>query len=325
MKGFTAALLLALSAQALPAQQAGTAVIPDSVTVGDVFRAAIRVTVPAGARVVFPDTLAVPEDVEAAARREVQVDTGVVGMITHTAVYALTAWRPGRMALPPVTLTVELPDGGRRVQAAFPALVVHSVLPVDTAGIQPQPPKDVIGPSRLMWPIVLGLAALTALLFLGIWLYGRRKPREVLTTGLAPRDTALAELDRIRALGLLEKGDVKAFYTAVAEVLRSYVTALEGAWSPDLTTSELERAMAWTLRGARRGSATQVKQVDQRVAAFPLLIELLDEADLVKFAGRRPVTRTALAAWERAREWTLVFDWPPPADTEREAQQEEAA
>jgi hypothetical protein len=316
MRILGAAVWLGLSATALPAQQARTAVVPDSVTVGDVFRAAVRVTVPAGSRVVFPDTLAVPEDVEAAARREIEVDSSAERRHTLTAVYALTAWRPGRVTLPPATVTIELPDGGRRVEAVFPVLVVRSVLPVDTAGIQPQPPKDVIGPSRLMWPLALGLVALAALLLLGVWLYRRRKPAEVLTTRLAPRDAALAQLDRIRTAGWLEAGDVKRFYSEVAEVLRAYVAALDVSWSPDRTTSELERSMAWTLRQARRGNRLVLTQVDERVASFPVLIELLAQSDLVKFAGHRPGPTEALASWSRAKQWTESFSWPPeaPAD-----------
>jgi len=318
MKSLTAALLLGLSATALPAQQARTAVVPDSVTVGDVFRAAVRVTVPAGARVVFPDTLPVPADVEAAARREIEIDSSAERRHTHTAIYALTAWRPGRIALPPARLTIELPDGGRRVEAAFPVLVVRSVLPADTAGIEPQPPKDVIGPSRLLWPLATLLLALAALLLLGIWLVRRRRPEVLRSPQLPPRDAALAQLDRIRTAGWLEAGDVKRFYSEVAEVLRTYVAALESAWSPDRTTSELERSMAWTLRQARRGSPQILKQVDERLAAFPALITLLADADLVKFAGRRPGTTEALAFWSTAKQWTEAFAWPPQLPAEEE-------
>ncbi len=163
---FPVLLTLLFAAQNAAAQQARTKLVPDSVTVGDVFRATVRVAAPVGARVVFPDTLEVPENVEATARREVTVDSSRAGVRTYIASFPLAAWKPGSVQLPTATVRIELPDGGRtvEVEADFPRLRVHSVLPVDTAGIQPRPPKDVLGPSRLLWPAAVGLGLLAALL-----------------------------------------------------------------------------------------------------------------------------------------------------------------
>lgn len=345
-------LLLATLAWArAAAQETRAAVIPDSVTIGDVFRAAVRVTVPAGARVAFPDTLAVPANLEAAARRELSIDSSRTDVRTYTAVYALTAWRPGSYELPAARVTIELPDGGQRVNVRFPTVVVQSVLPVDTAGIDAQPPKDVIGPSRLLWPLVLALVGLAALLLVLFWLYRRRRPAEAGPEAAVPaRDWALAELDRVRTLGLLEAGDIKGFYTAVSGVLREYVARLEAAWSPDLTTGELERTMVQTVlaaQAARAASASAAsastpgvvapgagtpgavppgampatggpgagEQDAVATAAEPVsvAVELLEAADLVKFAAERPTPREAEEVWFASRAWVATFDWPPPA------------
>ncbi len=101
-----APLALALLPCAMSAQEVRTAVVPDSILVGDIFRVAVRVTVPAGVVVVFPDTLAVPDDVEAAARRELSVDSTADGEVSYTAVFPLAAWRPGSIELPPARLTL---------------------------------------------------------------------------------------------------------------------------------------------------------------------------------------------------------------------------
>ena len=326
------ALLLAGGANA---QEARTAVLPDSVTVGDVFRAAVRIAVPTGGSVFFPDSLqSVPDDIETAARSEVNVDSSRAGVRTVTAMFPLTAWRPGRFQLPPLRVMVFLPDGGREVEVTFPAITVYSVLPADTAGIEPEPAKDVIGPNRLLWPLVLAAIGLAALLLLGIWMVRRRRPKQVPADLVAPREAALAELDRIRKLGLLETGEWKPFYSAVTDVLRGFVDQLEPAWSLDLTTSELERAMERYVNGqheefVHRAPASSpggngVDAGDAGLAeqpagsTYPHLIDVLGRADLVKFANQVPGRSDALQVWQQSVAWVETFAWPPspaePAD-----------
>lgn len=328
--------LAMLPGAGLGAQQARTAVVPQSVTIGDIFRVAVRVAVPAGAVVVFPDTLDVPESVEAAARREVTVDSTRPELRTYTAVFPLTAWKPGTVQLPPARVRLELPDGGNFVEATFPAVSVTSVLPPDTAAIEPKPAKDVIGPSRLLWPTALGIGLLAALLLLAIWIYRRRRPAPVRVAGVPPRYAALAELDRIRRLGYLERGDLKAFYSAITAVLRTYTATLDARWSPDLTTTELERAMtlaavAWAAVESDRAAAPVTRDTgleepvgeaaEPRVhAPVPVTSEaivemtsLLNRSDLVKFAGRRPPVSEAERAWTESRRWVEAY---PPGSAE---------
>ena len=65
-----AILALALFAAAgAAAQEVRVAVTPDTLTVGDVFHAAIRVDLPPGFRIVPPDSIPVSGDVENAGRR----------------------------------------------------------------------------------------------------------------------------------------------------------------------------------------------------------------------------------------------------------------
>jgi len=301
---------LLLSALALSATNAArgqtprTAIVPDSITVGAVFRVAIRVAVPAGERVVFPDTLTVPVNVEAAARREVEVDTAGGASHTYTAVYALTAWKPGIITLPPAQLRAEGPSGSHRFAATFPRVRVLSVLPPDSAGIEPKPAKDVLGPSRLMWPIVLGVLLLVAVIIGAIVLWRGRRPPVIVRPATPPRERALIELERVRRLGYLERGEWKAFYSAVSGVLRQYAADLEAQWSRDLTTAELSEAMDARLQQAMSSAGGR---------GGDRLIALLGGADLVKFAARRPSRPEAEQAWSESLGWVESFDWPEPA------------
>jgi hypothetical protein len=301
---FAAALayaLLPLCGSGLRAQQPQTAIVPESITVGDVFRAAIRFELPAGVQIAAPDSIALPPDLELAGRREARVDTAGGGQRV-TIIYPLTAWRPGSYELPPLALRL-VTDGTERTMAvAFPAFSVRSVLPADTAGIEARPAKDVLGASRLWWPILLGLlvaAAVAAALY--YWWRRRRKPRAVELAAPAPRVPArtatLEALHALRTSGLLERGEVKLFHERMSEALRHYVATLRPEWSPDLTTAELAHRMA-----AAGASPHTVE-----------LVRILAAADLVKFARRRAATDESLFELDAAVRWVEAAEPEPVA------------
>lgn len=301
-----AALLLMFAATPLRAQptrlSARTAIVPATITVGDIFHAAIRFSAPADVRLVFPDTLVLPRDIEAAGRRSLRVDTVADGL-EYTATYPLAAWRPDSVTLEPARVEMVSAGGVEAVTARFVPFIVRSVLPADTAGIQPQPPKDVLGPNRLFWPLLLALAILLGALALFYAWLRRRRPRSAVAgpvPAASPRERALAYLDEVRQSGLIEAGALKEFYSRVSDVLREYVGAVEPRWSSDLTTTELA--------GRMRGHAP-----DPELAS---LFSILGEADLVKFARGRPAPLEALASWGAARDFVERFG-PPRATMEQ--------
>jgi hypothetical protein len=307
--------MLMLLAAGGRAQEVRTAVVPDSIHVGDLFRVAVRVIVPAGATVSFPDTLAVPENVEAAARAEVSVDTAADGRMSHTAVYALTAWRTGSIELPAATIPLVLSRGESEVQATFPPITISTLLPADTAELEPRPAKDVIGPSRLLWPLLFALVALFVALAFVVGLWGGRRRTVEAGPDVLPRDSALAELDRIRKLGYLERNELKAFYTAVASVLRRYTAQLDPRWGAELTTTELWQSMQRVLGetapvSVARQPGTAADESNEAVELY----SMLGRADLVKFARARPAVVEAHDVWVGARHWVEQFP-PPVADS----------
>lgn len=299
-------LLMLLAARPLPAQEVRTAVLPEAITVGDVFHAVIRVNGAGTRGVVFPDSLALPPELELAGRLEIRRDT-VSGALRWTAIYPLAGWRPGEFRLPDAE--VRLTEGGRTTAAtaAFPAFVIRSVLPADTAGIEPKPPKDVLGGNRVWWPIVL-LALLVLLAAAALWYAYRRRraarPVPVVVPVLVdPRERALQALDAAWASGAVEAGDFKAFYSAVSEALREYLAQLDGGLGTELTTTEL----------------THVLRALRREADAAPLGHVLHAADMVKFARRRPTTEAAWEEWQQARTWVEQAEWGRPVEGEEQA------
>lgn len=146
-------------------------------------------------------------------------------------------------------------------------------------------------PNYLLWGAIalMVLAAIAAVIW---WI--RKKRRSVVETPavtLPPEVVALAELDRIAALGLPARGDYKQHYTLVVDTLRHYIERRYGVEAMDRTSFEL------------------VDALDRIRVKVDGLSALLDEADLVKFAKFAPSVESAAHALDRARE--IVINTTP--------------
>jgi hypothetical protein len=289
--------LLALLPATVQAQAPRTAILPDTIHVGDVITAAIRFTVPRDAKVAMPDSLTLQPDLENAGARVIKADTTPQG-IQITAEYPIAGWRPGAYALPVIPYTVN----GAAYAATFDSLRIASVLPADTTGVQPKPLKSVLGGDRVWWPWLLLLLLLLAAA-LAYW-WWRRRGRNDVETPVIPmrpaREIAIERLEHARASGMVERLEMREFYGETSDALREYIAAIDPEMSTDLTTSEVAAVVR------RRGAdATGVE-----------LLTLLGAADLVKFARRLPRTAEAYEEWSRVRKWVDEAVWPPSVATE---------
>lgn len=290
MRAVALILVCVMCAASAEAQQPRAAVVPESITVGDVFHAAVRIDLPAGTTLFAPDSLALVEDVEQAGRREVRVDTAGGARLT-TVLYPLAAWRPGSYELPPIPLRLAGTQRDTTLRVQLPPFEVTSVLPADTAGIEPQPAKDVLGANRLWWPILLALL-IAAIIAAALYMWWRRRRRGVeqpvvFTPAVPPLEVALAQLAALRREGLIERGEFKPFYERLTEALRHYAAAVEPRWSVDLTTSEL----AGRLR------------TDSGVQEAVELTRILGAGDMVKFARAATTRDHAVRDLDAARAW----------------------
>jgi hypothetical protein len=226
-------------------------------------------------------------------------------------------YRPGRQAVPIFTLPFMRSVKGLTRGTLSSDSASVEVVPVLTAGSSARL-RDIREPtpSAGLRPIELLLGA-AALLGAG-WLAWRSRRRVPAPLEVAPPAAALAPepdpyqrtIDRLAAIeaeGWPDR-DVARHYAEITDALRDYLAIAEGIPARERTSSELLGALPGHLRtGALRDDWAGV----------------LDAADLVKFARRRPDPDTAAGFLGEAR--ALLTGWRDAAPTAHAAQVADAA
>jgi len=247
------------------------------VTVGDRITLNVRVTHPAGASVVWPDSLDLsPFEVLGAQALPMQSegDTRISSVM-----FLLTAFELGELEIPSFDVELIGADGGREtLRTDGFGVEVVSVGQDDTGDI-----REIRGP--LMIPVsVLRIAGWMVALLLavvaGAWGYRRwargRAGEQVEDPAPPPRpahEIALEALDRLEHSELLMRGQVKEYHIEASDILRRYVEARFRVAALELTTWEIVDGLARV--GVGQGFRGELRR-------------FLDQCDLVKFAKVRP-------------------------------------
>jgi hypothetical protein len=204
------------------------------------------------------------------------------GQVLYERSYVLEPFLAGEYKIPPLAVRYREKEVGaepREILTEEIAIEVASVLP---PGEEQPEIKQIAEPVEMpapWWPWVAGGAALAALLA-GLWWRRRRKQLErdaVPPPG--PHEIAYAELEKLLASGLLEKGEAKLFYLRLSNVLRRYIEGRFGLNAPEQTTEEF-------LDGLRHGTPFRLEHME-------LLRSFLQHCDLVKFAELQPTREQA--------------------------------
>jgi hypothetical protein len=149
---------------------------------------------------------------------------------------------------------------------------VSSNLGSKSAEAQIKPIMDII-PTYPLWlkllPWVMGILVLISI-GAGIYYWKNRKRKEIEKQMLIkpPHVIVKEELEKLKSMNLIEKGEYKEFYFRFSEILRQYLEQLRNFPAAELTTEEISRRIR-----------------DERDRK---LIPLLREADLVKFSDAIP-------------------------------------
>jgi hypothetical protein len=201
--------------------------------------------------------------------------------------YELRLFRPGSHRIPPLEIAFTR-AGGDTLRLSTAALAVE-VLRVRREGDEEL--RDIKGPVDLgsrvpawAWALLAGLG-LAALAGGGYW-WLKRRPRPAVPLPPPPPKDYLAEFARIAAMGLLERGGIKVYYSLLAETLRRFLEDQLGVEAMERTTAEI--CLALRAAGTDAGLAAQIE-------AF------LGAADLVKFARLTPDPEEARRAPEAGK------------------------
>jgi hypothetical protein len=290
---FAAALGAPAGAQSI-AVKAGVNVTPDTVKIGDPFHVIVGIRAPKGAVIEFPravDSTGAIQSLDPVSVRT-SADTSAAEQYGD---YRVAAWDVDTQFVKVADAIVRLNGASRHVPIAGSRVYVVSVLPRDSAQRVPKPPRPLFEVSVFPWWIwaAIGAAVLALVLLVWWWWRRRRRPRPEMVQD--PYERAVAEFDRIDALGLVEAGERGRYVALNIEVLRDYLAARYAQAALSLTSTELGRSV-------------------RELSNVPgdRLMRVLTEADLIKFA-RRPVSG------DRARE--IGRDARAIVDAEHQASQ----
>lgn len=231
---------------------------------------------------------------------------GGAASATTAWLFTLRAFELGELEIPPLELRWSEEPGGEVRAAATPALkilVEAGVADPNAAAADIRSGFALPPPSRLvLWAAAVG-ALLAAALAAWWW---RRRPRraqgaepEPVKPAIPKRpafDRWLEALEALLAERLLEKGMVKEFHVALAEIVKRYLGEVFAFDAVDRTTEEtlmeLERLARPTLRSET--------------------LFFLEACDRVKFAGHAPGPEECAESIARARR---ILDLGRPASS----------
>ena len=268
-------------------------------TVGDLVTISLIVSHPAEFTVVIPRLERDWGSFEVQAQTSVQTVSLTDGVRTVAKQFRVTLFAPGTFETPDIPVSVRGSDGIAVQVSPNPVqLTVNSVLASPDEELKDlRPPADLSTPiwKRTIVLVLIVVAALAIAAGTALFLYRRSRrtggPSVALPDLRTPWEVATQELDRIARLDLPGRGDMKGHYTLVAAALRIYLGATHlrdagGRSADDLSTEEI---------------ASAIWQSDLNLGHARLVIELLQEADLAKFANYEPSADRAMEALSQAR------------------------
>lgn len=253
------------------------------IKIGEQIKFTVTVETDTTAQVIFPEgqTFSPLETVEALPTDTTKKDSRYILQKT----YALTQFDSGQYKLP--TQFIDINGKGFYTDSL---LVDVATVPVDTLAQKMYDIKPLINVEKnnaSLWKILL--AILVGLLIVGgllYWFIFRKKPltEEEKEALLPPYDRALLELKKLENSKYLIQDEYKQYYTELTDIVRSYleedvhVTALESTTDQLIDKLEMLR------------DAGELKLEDGTLKQFK---QILQTADLVKFAKSKPATSVA--------------------------------
>lgn len=266
------------------AQVATVTIDTTSIRIGEQVLMKLNLTVPQSAKVIWPqftDSTFAPVEIVAATRVDT-IETSRKAYLQYKQVLTITAFDSGYHTIPPVVIEYRMPGDTSRFISMTDSLILHvRTVDVDTT----RAIRDIKAPMQApitlaeLWPYFTGVAIAGILAgFIWYYLWRRRMKKPIFPVirkaQLPPWKTALNTLDEIEAVKLWQSGRIKEYYTAITDVLRTYLEDQHQIPAMEMISSEIADA------------------VDKQERLKPFREKLwmvLQLADLVKFAKEMPL------------------------------------
>lgn len=313
--GLLFVLMLVMQPSMLNAQRppkVSSSVDTTSIKIGEQIAWTVSVEIDTTDQVVFPEgqTFSPLETVEAYATDSTKKDD----RLTLIKKYALTQFDSGNYKLPAQRIDINgigyMTDSLR---------ITVATVPVDTLNQKMydiKPLLQVDGPLNKFWTYMLiGLLVFALIGGLVYWFFLRKKPltqveKEAL---LPPYDRAMLELKRLENSKYLIKDEYKAYYSELTDIVRSYLEEDAQVDAMESTTDEIIQKLQLLSDGGRLGldrdTINQFKNI-------------LQTADLVKFAKSKPPLQTAEQDRAIVEELVRTTHEAIPQPTEEELQEQ---
>lgn len=287
----------------------------DTIKMGERLNFELNMKAPEGFEVLWPawgDTLS--KSVEIISTSEIQQQPlDAKGNVWMRQNIIVTSFDTGVNVIPSVELEF-MPKGDSTVFTANSAALSFYVQPVSvdtTASFKPikGPRKAPISFLELL-PWIIGILGLLGITALALWYFLRRQrktsPIPVFEKPkIPPYKTAIEQLEELRHRKLWQNGHIKAYYSEMTDIVRTYIENQFGVQAVEMTTDEI-------LIG--------IKPLNINEDAAYKLKHCLQLADLVKFAKAEPSSLEHDICLDNS----LVFVKESHANT-RSQQQEKAA
>ncbi|AWH84340.1 hypothetical protein HYN59_04060 [Flavobacterium album] len=310
-------LLLLLTAAATFGQHRPVQASIDStkIRIGSQFHLILKATANKGEKISFPEgkNFGQLEVLEAFPTDTIEKDA----MYELVKKYGLTQFDSGRYEIPKLPVIIN-----NKTYQTNPLTIEVNNIVVDTLKQKMYDIKPVMGATSRSW---LWLYIVLGILFWGVvgyYIYKYRQkrrlePKEIPADNTTPIERVRISLTRLEQEKLLQKGEVKEYYSGLVDIARAYLEETLHIPAMESTTSQLIAAM-------HEAAARKKMGLDETV--YEELEKVLRNADMAKFALSRPSDNVVMQDRERIEQAINVIDKSLPEEVEeREPTEEEKA
>jgi hypothetical protein len=224
--------------------------------------------------------------------------------------YGLTQFDSGKYVIP--SLPVIINNKNIKTDSL---LVEVNTIKVDTLKQKMYDIKPVLKgrSNNAFWLWVFLAVVVLAGMGFAVWKYLKNRkpgvPKAKKEELVSPIEKASRELKNLEQKELLEKGQVKDYYSQLTDIARTYIEEAIHVPAMESTTSELIEAMR---------AAVLKKKMNLTQETFEELEKILRTADMVKFAKSRPLDFEIAEDRKRVEKTIVVIDRSIPEEKEED-------